>query len=126
MGGFGKAKTQIQMVPDTGVTFNEVAGCDGAKLELAEVVDFLKQPEAYTKNGCRIPRGVILSWVDPWECNRRNGEVRLWERWTWKLNVLSITHISLLKKYLLKIENYWTILLRHYSNRKQYLLKNFR
>eukprot|EP00815_Leptocylindrus_aporus_P009431 CAMPEP_0116067450 /NCGR_PEP_ID=MMETSP0322-20121206/11027_1 /TAXON_ID=163516 /ORGANISM="Leptocylindrus danicus var. apora, Strain B651" /LENGTH=676 /DNA_ID=CAMNT_0003554281 /DNA_START=130 /DNA_END=2156 /DNA_ORIENTATION=+ len=58
--GFGKSKAQIQMVPDTGVTFNEVAGCDGAKLELAEVVDFLKQPEAYTKNGCRIPRGVIL------------------------------------------------------------------
>merc|ERR1712071_542263 len=54
------SKAQIQMVPDTGVTFNEVAGCDGAKLELAEVVDFLKQPEAYTKNGCRIPRGVIL------------------------------------------------------------------
>merc|ERR1719215_1827522 len=58
--GFGKSKAEIQMVPDTGVTFNEVAGCDGAKLELAEVVDFLKQPEAYTKNGCRIPRGVIL------------------------------------------------------------------
>ena len=58
--GFGKSKAQIQMVPDTGVTFDEVAGCDGAKLELAEVVDFLKQPEAYTKNGCRIPRGVIL------------------------------------------------------------------
>merc|ERR1712085_9092 len=47
-------------VPDTGVTFDEVAGCDGAKLELAEVVDFLKNPDAYTKNGCRIPRGVIL------------------------------------------------------------------
>merc|ERR1712025_1204124 len=47
-------------VPDTGVTFDDVAGCDGAKLELCEVVDFLKQPEAYTKNGCRIPRGVIL------------------------------------------------------------------
>jgi len=58
--GFGKSKSEIQMVPDTGVTFDEVAGCDGAKLELAEVVDFLKQPEAYTKNGCRIPRGVIL------------------------------------------------------------------
>merc|ERR1712151_1006667 len=41
-------------------TFDDVAGCDGAKLELEEVVDFLKQPEAYTKNGCRIPRGVIL------------------------------------------------------------------
>merc|ERR1712176_94628 len=58
--GFGKSKAQIQMIPDTGVTFEEVAGCDGAKAELAEVVDFLKQPEAYTNNGCRIPRGVIL------------------------------------------------------------------
>jgi cell division protease FtsH len=60
MGGFGKSKAEIQMVPDTGVSFDDVAGCDGAKLELAEVVDFLKQPEAYSKNGCRIPRGVIL------------------------------------------------------------------
>merc|ERR1712025_568345 len=58
--GFGKSKAEIQMVPDTGVTFDDVAGCDGAKLELCEVVDFLKQPEAYTKNGCRIPRGVIF------------------------------------------------------------------
>jgi cell division protease FtsH len=58
--GFGKSKAQVQMVPDTGVTFDDVAGCDGAKLELEEVVDFLKQPEAYTKNGCKIPRGVIL------------------------------------------------------------------
>ena len=58
--GMGKAKAQIQMIPDTGVTFEDVAGCDGAKLELAEVVDFLKQPEVYSKNGCRIPRGVIL------------------------------------------------------------------
>mmetsp|Transcript_7508 Transcript_7508/g.11763 ORF Transcript_7508/g.11763 Transcript_7508/m.11763 type:complete len:681 (-) Transcript_7508:150-2192(-) len=58
--GFGKSKAELQMVPDTGVSFDDVAGCDGAKLELSEVVDFLKQPEAYTKNGCRIPRGVIL------------------------------------------------------------------
>eukprot|EP00527_Entomoneis_sp_CCMP2396_P009261 CAMPEP_0198138280 /NCGR_PEP_ID=MMETSP1443-20131203/1693_1 /TAXON_ID=186043 /ORGANISM="Entomoneis sp., Strain CCMP2396" /LENGTH=672 /DNA_ID=CAMNT_0043799991 /DNA_START=59 /DNA_END=2077 /DNA_ORIENTATION=+ len=58
--GFGKSKAEIQMVPDTGVSFDDVAGCDGAKLELAEVVDFLKKPEAYTKNGCLIPRGVIL------------------------------------------------------------------
>merc|ERR1719478_1128867 len=58
--GMGKSKAEIQMIPDTGVNFEDVAGCDGAKLELAEVVDFLKQPEAYTKNGCRIPRGVIL------------------------------------------------------------------
>jgi cell division protease FtsH len=60
MGNFGKSKSQVELVPDTGVTFDDVAGCDGAKLELMEVVDFLKQPEAYTKNGCRIPRGVIL------------------------------------------------------------------
>eukprot|EP00545_Synedropsis_sp_CCMP1620_P006882 CAMPEP_0119003860 /NCGR_PEP_ID=MMETSP1176-20130426/801_1 /TAXON_ID=265551 /ORGANISM="Synedropsis recta cf, Strain CCMP1620" /LENGTH=707 /DNA_ID=CAMNT_0006955497 /DNA_START=28 /DNA_END=2151 /DNA_ORIENTATION=+ len=58
--GFGKSKAEIEMTPDTGVTFDDVAGCDGAKLELEEVVDFLKQPEAYTANGCRIPRGVIL------------------------------------------------------------------
>merc|ERR1719183_2194563 len=58
--GMGKSKAEIQMIPDTGVTFEDVAGCDGAKLELAEVVDFLKQPEVYSKNGCRIPRGVIL------------------------------------------------------------------
>jgi len=58
--GFGKSKSEIQMTPDTGVNFDDVAGCDGAKLELAEVVDFLKQPELYSKNGCRIPRGVIL------------------------------------------------------------------
>jgi len=58
--GFGKAKSEIQMIPDTGVNFDDVAGCDGAKLELVEVVDFLKQPELYNANGCRIPRGVIL------------------------------------------------------------------
>jgi len=58
--GMGKSKAEIQMIPDTGVNFEDVAGCDGAKLELNEVVDFLKQPEAYSKNGCRIPRGVIL------------------------------------------------------------------
>ena len=57
---FGKSKAQIQMTPDTGVNFDDVAGCDGAKIELEEVVDFLKQPEEYTKNGCQIPRGVIL------------------------------------------------------------------
>merc|ERR1719261_1671350 len=58
--GMGKSKAEIQMIPDTGVNFEDVAGCDGVKAELVEVVDFLKQPEVYTKNGCRIPRGVIL------------------------------------------------------------------
>merc|ERR1719326_1162009 len=48
------------MNPDTGVTFEDVAGCDKAKLELAEVVDFLKTPERYTEAGARIPRGLLL------------------------------------------------------------------
>ena len=60
--GFAKSKAEIQMIPDTGVSFDDVAGCDGAKLELAEVVDFLKQPEAYTNNGCKIPQELF--WMD--------------------------------------------------------------
>ena len=58
--GFAKAKAHVELIPDTGVTFDDVAGCDGAKLELTEIVDFLQQPDAYTRNGCKIPRGVIL------------------------------------------------------------------
>jgi cell division protease FtsH len=48
------------MEPKTQVTFNDVAGVDQAKLELAEVVDFLKNPERYNALGARIPRGVLL------------------------------------------------------------------
>lgn len=55
-----KSGAEFQMVPNTGVTFADVAGCDEAKFELEEVVDFMKYPEAYTKNDCRLPRGVIM------------------------------------------------------------------
>merc|ERR1719181_2079353 len=54
---FGKSQAKIMMNPDTGVTFEDVAGCDKAKLELA---DFLKTPERYTEAGARIPRGLLL------------------------------------------------------------------
>jgi cell division protease FtsH len=57
---FGKSKSKFQEVPDTGVLFEDVAGVDGAKLELREVVDFLKNPEKYTKLGAKIPKGVLL------------------------------------------------------------------
>mmetsp|Transcript_34137 Transcript_34137/g.45129 ORF Transcript_34137/g.45129 Transcript_34137/m.45129 type:complete len:718 (+) Transcript_34137:193-2346(+) len=51
---------KVQINPDTGVTFDDVSGCDAAKRELVEVVDFLKKPEKYTDLGARIPRGVIM------------------------------------------------------------------
>merc|ERR1719506_62947 len=53
-------KNKIQMEPKTGVTFDDVAGCDASKLELTEVVDFLKYPEKFTKVGAKTPRGVLL------------------------------------------------------------------
>ena len=55
-----RMKPTYNFYPQTNITFDDVAGCDGAKLELAEVVDFLKNPIAYTENGCIIPKGVLL------------------------------------------------------------------
>lgn len=57
---FTKSKGKLEVNPQTGVTFDQVAGCDAAKFELWEVVDFLKSPAKYTKVGAKIPRGVIL------------------------------------------------------------------
>lgn len=57
---FTRSKGKLEVNPDTGVTFDQVAGCDSAKFELEEVVDFLKSPAKYTKIGAKIPRGVIL------------------------------------------------------------------
>lgn len=56
----GKSKSKIQMEPETGVTFQDVAGCDGSKLELAEIVEFLKKPEKFAAVGAKPPRGVIM------------------------------------------------------------------
>ena len=57
---FGKSRARVQMEPKTQVTFNDVAGIEQAKLELAEVVDFLKNSERFTALGAKIPRGVLL------------------------------------------------------------------
>jgi cell division protease FtsH len=57
---FGKSRARLVADRDTGVTFNDVAGCDEAKYELQEVVDFLKNPSRYIALGARIPKGVLL------------------------------------------------------------------
>jgi cell division protease FtsH len=56
----GKNKARIVVDKNTGVTFADVAGCDEAKFELQEVVDFLKNPDRYKSLGAKIPKGVLL------------------------------------------------------------------
>ena len=58
--GFGGSKARLYDAEQPKVTFADVAGEDHAKVELAEVVDFLKAPERYRKLGARLPRGVLL------------------------------------------------------------------
>ncbi|MEK0179663.1 MAG: ATP-dependent zinc metalloprotease FtsH [Oscillatoriales cyanobacterium] len=57
---FGKSKARFQMEAKTGVLFDDVAGVEEAKEELAEVVTFLKKPERFTAVGAKIPKGVLL------------------------------------------------------------------
>src|ERR1700686_1856724 len=56
----GKSRARLVADRDTGVTFDDVAGCEEAKLELKEVVDFLKEPKQNQEIGTRIPKGVLL------------------------------------------------------------------
>ena len=56
----GKSKAKIYVEADTGVRFDDVAGVDEAKEELAEIVDFLKNPGQYSRLGGRMPKGVLL------------------------------------------------------------------
>jgi cell division protease FtsH len=62
LGGFGRstARRVRAGAQEERVTFDDVAGIDEAEDELVEVVDFLKNPERYTKLGARVPRGVML------------------------------------------------------------------
>lgn len=57
---FSKARTKLGSEEKNKKTFNDVAGCDEEKEELMEIVDFLKDPKAYTAMGARIPKGVLL------------------------------------------------------------------
>ena len=57
----GKSKaTLFEKGKGTQVTFNDVAGLEGAKEEVQEIVDFLKNPKKYTELGAKIPKGALL------------------------------------------------------------------
>ncbi len=63
MGGLvnvGKSKARVLVERDTGVTFDDVAGVEEAKLELREIVSFLKEKDKYSRLGARIPKGILL------------------------------------------------------------------
>jgi cell division protease FtsH len=57
---FGRSKARILDEANNTTTFADVAGCDEAKFEVKEIVDFLKEPSKYTKLGGRIPHGLLL------------------------------------------------------------------
>lgn len=56
----GKSPARFDERPDTGISFNDIAGIDEAKAEFEEIVSFLKEPERYTLVGAKIPKGVLL------------------------------------------------------------------
>ncbi|MEE1197299.1 MAG: ATP-dependent zinc metalloprotease FtsH [Lachnospiraceae bacterium] len=60
MMNFGKSRARLSTDADKKVTFKDVAGLEEEKEDLVEVVDFLKNPQKYTKVGARIPKGVLL------------------------------------------------------------------
>ena len=56
----GKSPARFDPRPETGITFDDIAGIDEAKAEFEEIVSFLKEPEKYTRVGAKIPKGVLL------------------------------------------------------------------
>ncbi|MBR0468272.1 MAG: ATP-dependent metallopeptidase FtsH/Yme1/Tma family protein, partial [Mogibacterium sp.] len=57
---FGKNRARLYKSDAKSITFKDVAGLEEEKVELSEIVDFLKNPAKYTKLGARIPKGVLL------------------------------------------------------------------
>jgi cell division protease FtsH len=57
---FGKSRARMLNADQVKITFNDVAGCEEAKQEVSELVDFLKDPAKFQKLGGKIPRGVLM------------------------------------------------------------------
>ena len=57
---FGRSKAKLQSTKKTKISFKDVAGCDEAKEELQEIIEFLKDPAKFQKLGGKIPKGVLL------------------------------------------------------------------
>ncbi|MES2405218.1 MAG: ATP-dependent zinc metalloprotease FtsH [Pseudomonadota bacterium] len=57
---FGRSRAKLQGEDQIKITFNDVAGCEEAKEEVSELVDFLRDPSKFTKLGGKIPRGVLM------------------------------------------------------------------
>ena len=72
----GKSKAKVQMEPQTGVTFEDVAGCDGSKLELNEIVEFLKNPGKFSALGAKIPSGVRATFASVVSCYQQDSCAR--------------------------------------------------
>jgi cell division protease FtsH len=58
--GFGKSRARLHAEDDLKVTLDDVAGCEEAKEDVAELVEFLRRPERFSSLGGRIPRGVLM------------------------------------------------------------------
>jgi len=56
----GKSTARFDQRPETGISFDDIAGIDEAKAEFEEIVSFLREPERYTLVGAKIPKGVLL------------------------------------------------------------------
>lgn len=59
--GFGESTAKMTNPADIGVTFRDVAGCEEAKIEIMEFVNFLKNPQQYVDLGAKIPKGALLT-----------------------------------------------------------------